>query len=145
MNNPTQRLMRSRNEKIIAGVAGGIAQYLAVDPVFVRLAFVALASTGIGLLIYPLLWVIMPQEQSIAAPSQPVAYVRYDEEEIPINNVGKTPPATDPQTRRNRLLGIILVSVGAVILSNLIAPWMAGFLVPIIFVVAGVMLLRRGG
>lgn len=143
MNNPTQRLMRSRNEKIIAGVAGGIAQYLAVDPVFVRLAFVALASTGVGLLVYPLLWVIMPQEQNISATPQPVVYVNY-EEEIPINNVGSTPPPADPQARRNRLLGIILVSVGAVILANLIAPWMTSLLVPIIFLVAGVLLLRRG-
>jgi hypothetical protein len=32
MYNPTQRLMRSRTEKVIAGVAGGIGQYLAIDP-----------------------------------------------------------------------------------------------------------------
>ncbi len=55
MTNPTQRLMRSRSDKIIAGVAGGIAQYLAVDPVFVRLAFVIAGLSGIGILLYPIL------------------------------------------------------------------------------------------
>ena len=56
MYNPTQRLMRSRTDKIIAGVAGGIGQYLAIDPVIVRLAFVALCFTGVGVLLYPVLW-----------------------------------------------------------------------------------------
>ena len=62
MYNPTQRLMRSRTDKVIAGVAGGIGQYLAIDPVIVRLAFVALAFTGVGVLLYPVLWLIMPIE-----------------------------------------------------------------------------------
>lgn len=143
--NATQRLMRSPNEKVIAGVAGGIAQYLAVDPVFVRLAFIALATTGVGLLIYPLLWVIMPQASNTSAPQQPVMHVAYtpEGEEIPINNVG-TSPVADPRSRRNRLLGIILVSVGAVILVNMLSPWVTSLLVPAILVVAGIMLLRRG-
>ncbi|MFO7168654.1 MAG: PspC domain-containing protein [Chloroflexota bacterium] len=62
MHTPSQRLMRSQSDKMIAGVAGGIAQYLAVDPVLVRLAFVALLFTGVGALLYPTLWVIMPLE-----------------------------------------------------------------------------------
>jgi phage shock protein C len=71
MYTPTQRLMRSRTDKIFAGVAGGIGQYLAVDPVIVRLAFVALCFTGVGVLLYPVLWLIMPMEGSQrAAPNQ---------------------------------------------------------------------------
>src|SRR5215831_3760384 len=71
MYNPTQRLMRSRSDKVIAGVAGGIGQYLAIDPVIVRLAFVALCFTGVGVLLYPVLWLIMPVEGGKrAAPDQ---------------------------------------------------------------------------
>ncbi len=71
MDTSTPRLMRSRSEKVIAGVAGGIASYLAIDPVLVRLAFIALAFTGAGILLYPILWVIMPVEGSDSAvPSQ---------------------------------------------------------------------------
>ncbi len=59
----SQKLMRSRSERIIAGVAGGIANYLLIDPVIIRLAFVLLLfSGGIGLLFYPVLWVVMPRE-----------------------------------------------------------------------------------
>src|SRR3954470_7052632 len=77
MYTPTQRLMRSRSDKIIAGVAGGIGLYLAVDPVIVRLAFAALCLTGVGLLLYPILWLVMPLEGSQqAAPAQAIDEMR---------------------------------------------------------------------
>lgn len=61
------KLMRSRNERMIAGIAAGLGRYLLIDPVIIRLAFVLLAfSGGIGLLFYPTLWLIMPRE-----PAQP--------------------------------------------------------------------------
>lgn len=60
------RLTRSDGDRVIAGVCGGIANYLEVDPVFVRLAFlVLLFASGIGLIIYFTLWVVMPRDESI--------------------------------------------------------------------------------
>jgi len=54
--------MRSRTEVIIAGVCGGLAEYFAIDPVIVRLIFVLVTLTsGIGLLVYPILWMVMPR------------------------------------------------------------------------------------
>src|SRR5262245_41386382 len=56
------RLMRSRTEVIVAGVCGGLAEYFAIDPVIVRLIFVLVTLTsGIGLLVYPVLWLVMPK------------------------------------------------------------------------------------
>jgi phage shock protein C len=56
------RLYRSRNNRMIAGVAGGIAEYLRVDPLLVRLVFVlvGLASLGSAVLAYVLLVILMP-------------------------------------------------------------------------------------
>ncbi len=71
MTTPTTRLMRSRSDTIIAGVAGGIARYLGIDPTIVRLLFVVLVFTGVGVLLYPLLWIIMPLEGTArATPAQ---------------------------------------------------------------------------
>lgn len=59
------RLYRSRHDRYVAGVCGGIAEYLHVDPTLVRLAYVLLSlGTGLwsGLLIYIALAVIVPQE-----------------------------------------------------------------------------------
>jgi phage shock protein C len=56
-------LTRSRTNKIIAGVCGGIANYFKIDPVFIRLAFVLLfLFKGSGILIYIIAWIIIPLE-----------------------------------------------------------------------------------
>ena len=58
-----KKLYRSRNNKMIAGVCGGLAVYLNIDPTIVRLAFVLLALfQGFGVLAYLVLWVIVPLE-----------------------------------------------------------------------------------
>src|SRR5947208_10342328 len=58
------RLRRSRTEVIIAGVCGGLAEYFGIDPVIVRLIFVLVTlTTGIGVLIYPVLWLVMPKAE----------------------------------------------------------------------------------
>lgn len=64
------RLTRSRTEKQIAGVCGGLALWLRIDPVFIRLAFVmaAIASFGFMLLIYILLAIALPVEAEAPAP-----------------------------------------------------------------------------
>ncbi len=65
MNNATQRLSRSTTDRMCAGVAGGIAKYFNVDPTLVRLAFVVLAlAGGPGVLLYIIMWIVMPVELS---------------------------------------------------------------------------------
>jgi phage shock protein C len=54
-------LHRSRTERMIAGVCGGIAEYLDVDPTIVRVLWVLFAfMAGTGILLYLILWVVMP-------------------------------------------------------------------------------------
>ena len=58
-----KRLKRSTSERMIAGVAGGLADYLNMDPTLVRLILVLLAlAGGPGILIYLILWVVMPED-----------------------------------------------------------------------------------
>lgn len=58
------KLHRSKNHRMIAGVMGGIAEYLGWSPTITRLAFflISSASAGVpGILIYCILWIIMPE------------------------------------------------------------------------------------
>ena len=56
-----RRLYRSRDEKMIGGVCGGLAEYFNVDPTLVRLIWVIITLIGgAGVLLYIVLWVIMP-------------------------------------------------------------------------------------
>jgi phage shock protein C len=149
MYNPTERLMRSRTEKVIAGVAGGIATYFAIDPVFVRLGMIALIFTGVGMFLYPILWVIMP-----IAPEQPGTphTPRYDPltgvpvsdaTEIPINDLGSN-PAPSSSIDRNRQIGILVIGIGALaVASFLLGPAFGRLLFPILLIGAGVLILRR--
>jgi phage shock protein PspC (stress-responsive transcriptional regulator) len=58
-----RRILRSRDERMFAGVAGGLAQYLGIDPTLVRLGF-ALATLlgGFGLLAYVVMAVLVPED-----------------------------------------------------------------------------------
>ncbi len=64
--NSPRRLTRSRSDRMLAGICGGIADYLIVDPTVVRLVF-ALATffTVVfpGILIYLVMWIIVPKDQ----------------------------------------------------------------------------------
>ena len=55
------QLRRSSTDKVIGGVAGGLARYSGIDPLLWRVGFVALAfAGGTGVLVYLLLWLLMP-------------------------------------------------------------------------------------
>jgi phage shock protein PspC (stress-responsive transcriptional regulator) len=65
-----RRLFRSRTEKIIAGVCGGLAEYFNTDPTIVRLIWVLVSLLGgAGILAYIILWILMPL-QSPPPPAQ---------------------------------------------------------------------------
>jgi phage shock protein PspC (stress-responsive transcriptional regulator) len=61
-------LVRSRTDRKIAGVAGGLAAYLGVDPLWIRIAFVVVSIPGgLGVLLYLLGWALIPEEGEPAA------------------------------------------------------------------------------
>ena len=58
------RLRRSRSNKMIAGVIGGLARYFGFDPTIARVIYVLLSVVSVafpGILVYIILWVIMPE------------------------------------------------------------------------------------
>src|SRR5215207_6964957 len=64
------RIRRSATDRKLAGVAGGLARHLDIDPVILRVAFVVLAFFGgAGLILYGALWLLLPEEgHESAAP-----------------------------------------------------------------------------
>jgi len=66
-----RRLRRSRTDRVVAGVCGGLGRYLGVDPVLVRVAFVVLAlAGGGGVLLYAVSWVLIPRETGDEPPGE---------------------------------------------------------------------------
>lgn len=61
---PDKRLYRSKKERVIAGICGGIAEYLETDPTIVRLLWViGTLLWGLGLIAYLLAWIIIPEKK----------------------------------------------------------------------------------
>jgi phage shock protein PspC (stress-responsive transcriptional regulator) len=79
-----KKLVRKQSDKLLFGVSGGVADYIGIDPVIVRLIFVLLTLWhGWGLLIYLVLAIVMPVEGEdvVAAKANP-----FDDEEIVIKD-----------------------------------------------------------
>ena len=63
MTTPPRRLYRSRTDRMIAGVCGGLAEYFNIDPTIVRIiAVVALIAGMGGFLAYIIMWIVVPEE-----------------------------------------------------------------------------------
>ena len=114
---PRAVLRRSRDEKVVAGVAGGLGRYLGVDPVIIRVAFVVLAvSGGSGLLLY-LIGMIAIQEERPG--------------EIPHD----APPAD--QHTGVMILGGVLVIAGGLLLAQRVVPNLITLLGPLVLIGLG--------
>lgn len=59
--NEPKRLYRSRKNRMIAGVCGGLAEYFGIDPIIIRLIALVLLFGGGGFLFYVIGWIIIPQ------------------------------------------------------------------------------------
>lgn len=90
-----KRLYKSRSDRMIDGICGGLAEYFGLDPTLVRIAMVLLVlAGGLGLLLYLVAMIIMPNAPSTVVPD----------------------PITSPKSSVNnhRFWGILLVGVGLV-------------------------------
>jgi phage shock protein PspC (stress-responsive transcriptional regulator) len=122
------RLYRSRHDRKLAGVCGGLGQYLNLDPVLARLAFVVLTlMSGIGLLAYIVMAIVIPE--------RPVG----DEE--PVNaNLAITPIPGEVLGYALAGLGLLLLA-GNFGLARIFGGW--DNLWPLLLVGLGVLLLVK--
>src|SRR5690606_23641274 len=93
------RLRRSSTDKVLFGVCGGLANYFQIDPVLIRVGFVALTlAGGSGLLIYLVLAIIMPGDTDVLGdPSTPGSVAAHD-----------------TASRRTQGLAAVLIIIGVV-------------------------------
>ena len=147
------RLFRPRTDRMIGGVCSGLGLYFGVDPVIVRLLFVVLAlTTGLSLVLYPILWLIMPNGASASALPPGAQFDPQTGQPLPPQSAstGQTvrlpAPAPASMGARNRTLAVVLVGVGVLILLNQLGQMLGinlkEIVVPLLLVGLGVYLLR---
>ena len=139
-----ERLFRSTTDKKIAGVCGGLGEYLKIDPVFARLAFVLLTFlNGTGLLIYIIMWIAVP-ERKPGIPSDVAPKTENGEVNIAENtsaeNTGEIQAINKPVKNDSgkMIFGIILIALGILfLLSNFIEIFSFVDVFPLILIILG--------
>ena len=147
-----RKLYRSRSDAMISGVCGGLGKYLEIDSTLVRLFFVLLAlSNGLGVLIYMLLWIIVPHEDytrdaTLGDRARAAAQEIADHARTMGDDIRQAVHQPNPKT--GLYIGVALILVGFfALLDNLHLPWLAWLdyrvIWPVLLVVAGLALLLR--
>jgi len=147
-----ERLYRSRSDRMIFGVAGGMARWLDIDPAVVRLVWALLIiAGGVGLLLYIVAAIVVPEEPVGAMPTPGTAGAPASGEP------GATGWAGPGRTHRHDsgtapiIIGIVLVLLGAWFLAERYIDWLDNALLwPALLIVVGLLLLvgamrRTGG
>jgi phage shock protein C len=143
-----RRLYRSESDRYIAGVAGGLAEYLQVDPTIVRIAFLILAFWGAGVVLYLIMWLIVPTRGQASGVQSVEQTVRSNAHEIRdrAEAIGDQVRGSIPQGARQRNWGIILMLLGlGFLLSNFGLLHFISFdrIWPILLIAIGFLMLAR--
>ncbi|NLX91493.1 MAG: PspC domain-containing protein [Firmicutes bacterium] len=116
------RLYRSRKNRIIGGVAGGLAEYFRVDVALIRLLWVVASFLGGGgILAYIIAWIVIPEENPFAS----------------------SPEETMGSIKRQRSAGLLLIGLGIIFLANELIGSFIYYFWPLLIIAAGIFLIWR--
>lgn len=124
-------LRRSRSDRVIAGVCGGLGRYLGVDAVLIRIAALVLVfAGGAGILLYVIGWIAIPEEPEQAEGASP-----------------GTAPSVAPaeRTAGALVIGLLFVLLGVFFLLDQVWPdflsWQ--YIWPIALIAVGIAVIAR--
>ena len=138
-----KRLYRSTTNKVIGGVAGGLGDYLDIDPVLIRIAFVVTVFLGgAGFLAYIIAWIIIPaqpREGTMSTPMDP------QQTSVPPQSQPPQPPMPHHRNGHGSIVGgLVLLVIGFLFLAeNFLPEFHFGDWWPLILVAIGVGMLYR--
>lgn len=151
-----RRLTRSRRNNVIAGVCGGLGEYFNVDPIVVRILWIAagLITAGTAVIAYIIAAIVIPDTRSennanrAGQQNQQWEQPQGHADQYSDINAGmedwKEPPKREPDNTR-RIIGIGLVVMGAFFLIKEIFNWAdMRIMVPVALVVIGGAIIYKG-
>lgn len=122
----SRKLQRNTQNKVIAGVCSGLADYFGIDAALMRVIFVVLLLAGCsGFLIYLILWIVMP-----AAKLSQSQQVFNDQ------------PVAQPESKGGWIAGAILIAIGGLcLISNLVPKFNWSTFWPVLLIALGLLLI----
>ncbi len=151
-----RRLTRNPRNAVLGGVSSGIADYLDIDTLLVRLGFIILCLFGgVGILLYVICWLVIPRRDEVTGePAAGPTPADRIVEEVRQQGEKVIEDLRDPSGRGGRgriIAGGILIGLGLIFLVDRLPwfhrPWWLRFesLWPVILVVIGIVMLVRAG
>ena len=147
------RITKSKTDRVIDGVCGGLAEYFGIDSLLVRLAFVALMFiNGLGVILYIVLVIIMPKAESLDKPPTETIQENVQEMGERIKEAGQefgnTISKKTEENHSNRAVwfGILLILIGVIFLLknfNFIRWFNSDLIWPLIIILIGAWLLIK--
>lgn len=147
-----KQLYRSRKNKMISGVCGGIAEYFNIDPAIVRLGWVLISFTyGIGILAYIIAIIIVPEEKDVTDGNldnsnfQNNDYHNNDDEGTSNEDKKNNKPVSvfDPEKGRF-IVGAGLVFLGIFLLTRDYFGWFYNrYFWPLLFIFVGLLIIYK--
>ena len=156
----TKKLYRSRRDRVIAGVCGGLGEYFGLDPILFRIAFLLLSVMGgSGILLYVILVFLIPLDSgSDAMPSGGEKIEEFAKEvserakdlahEFAGSKEKNSERHSKEKTSRRNLFGFLLVAIGLIVFLNALFPGQFirfNIIWPALLVFLGLSILSRSG
>jgi len=136
------KLYRSRKDRFIGGVAGGLAEYMNIDQVLVRVAFVLIIFfNGFGLLLYIILWIIVP-EAPFEMPNMNPQSDNSSGNTVNFQTASDTASDTAHESKGRVIIGISLIVIGILFFVQSFLPhFHVKDIFPITLIIIGIALL----
>ncbi len=161
-----EKLYRSRKNRVLGGVAAGIADYINLDVIVIRILMIVLTVfNGIGVLIYIILWIVLPEEPLVFTTAssansgtfspgsegentqtEGTSDTKSDQTNYNAEDYAKEQKIHEELNKRKRssgtIIGIILIVIGAVFtMHNYFYYFDFEYILPLAFIALGVILI----
>ena len=151
-----KKLYRSTTDKMLGGVAGGLAEYFDIDSTLVRVLFIVVIFLGGGgIIAYIILWIVVPQKpyeipkfnQGKNEPEDPGKNEFHSSEagsdSVNINSAGGATFETKTNIRQTWIAIVLIVIGGLLLLDNIFPRFNFDHYWPVILIAIGVGLLLK--
>lgn len=146
MTSTEKRLTRSKKDRVIAGICGGMGEYFNIDPLFIRIVFVLLGIYGAGVIIYIILWIVLPEEgDGTSAHDDSHKNIKEGANKMAQEIKEKiTKESGDKRGSGNLILGLVILLIGLLFLAqNFIPGFEFAKLWPILLIVIGIIIIAN--
>lgn len=141
----SDRLYRRTDQRVIAGVAAGLGEYLNIDPVILRIVLIVLTLlNGMGVILYIILWIVLPDKFKIdsqATKVEPDIKQKYKTDTTVNSTIAEEKSKKHKDGNGRIYVGIILIGIGVFFLLERYIPSIDfADLFPVIIIALGALL-----